>query len=173
MLNQHTLPAFGHSKVTDLRPEDVEQLLDHMAANGYAGRSVRLTLALIRRLGERRSIVIRNVAAVVGAPAAGPASIRAGLAPDEARALLSAADGDRFAGLVTVSLLLGLRPGEAAGLTWRALDLESEPATLSSPTACAATANPHACAAEDTHQLPNPGIPPHLHPGSDPPTRPD
>jgi integrase len=116
LLNQHVLPAFGHRKVTDLRPEDVEQLLDQMANNGYAGRSVRLTLGLIRRilrLGERRSIVIRNVASVVEAPPAGPASVRAGLTPDQA-----------------VSLLLGLRPGEAAGLSWRAVDLESEPATL-------------------------------------------
>lgn len=133
MLNQHVLPAFGHRKVTDLRPEDVEQLLDHMAKSGYAGRSVRLTLGLIRRilrLGERRSIVIRNVAGVVEAPAAGPARARAGLTPDQARALLAAADGDRFGALVTVSLLLGLRPGEAAGLTWQAVNLQSEPATV-------------------------------------------
>ena len=133
MLNQHVLPAFGHRKVTDLRPEDVEQLLDHMAKNGYAGRSVRLTLGLIRRilrLGERRSIVIRNVAGAVEAPAAGPARARAGLTPDQARALMAAADGDRFGALVTVSLLLGLRPGEAAGLTWQAVDLQSEPATV-------------------------------------------
>lgn len=133
LLNQHILPAFGHRKVPDLRPDDIEDLLHTMAANGYSARSIRLTLGLIRRilrLGERRSIVLRNVAAVVEAPAGKPTRVRTGLTPDQARALLTAADGDRCGALVTVSLLLGLRPGEAAGLTWDAVDLQATPPTL-------------------------------------------
>ena len=44
---------------------------------------------------------------------------------EQARALLAAASCDRLGNLVTVSLLLGLRPGEAAGLTWSCVDLDS------------------------------------------------
>jgi len=64
---------------------------------------MRLVLNLARRIlrfGERRGVVVRNAAA---------------------------AHEHRLAGLITVSLLLGLRPGEAAGLTWGAVDFDATP----------------------------------------------
>ena len=132
LLRRHILPAIGHRRVVDLRPEDVERLLDAMALQGYSARSLRLTHAVVRRilrLGERRGVVVRNVAAVVETPS-GPTSLRKGLTPDQARSLLEASDDDRLGGLITVSLLLGLRPGEASGLTWSSIDLDAEPPTL-------------------------------------------
>ena len=103
-----------------------------MATAGYSGRTLRLTLTLARRLlrlGQRRDLVARNVAEVVQAPR-GPVRERHGLTPDQARALLAAAQQDRLGGLITVSLLLSLRLGEAAGLTWDAVDLDADPPTL-------------------------------------------
>ena len=132
LLRRHVLPAIGHRRVVDLRPEDVERLLDAMALQGYSARSLRLTHAVVRRIlrqGERRGVVVRNVASVVETPS-GPTSLRKGLTPDQARALLEASEDDRLGGLITVSLLLGLRPGEAAGLTWSSVDLDAEPPTL-------------------------------------------
>ena len=128
----HLLPSLGPKRVGDLRPNDLEQLLDAMATAGYSGRTLRLTLTLARRilrLGQRRDLLARNVAEVVQAPR-GPVRERHGLTPDQARALLAAAQQDRLGGLITVSLLLGLRPGEAAGLTWDAVDLDADPPTL-------------------------------------------
>ena len=128
----HLLPSLGPKRVGDLRPNDLEKLLDAMATAGYSGRTLRLTLTLARRLlrlGQRRGLVARNVAEVVQAPR-GPVRERHGLTPDQARALLAAAQQDRLGGLITVSLLLGLRPGEAAGLTWDAVDLDADPPTL-------------------------------------------
>jgi integrase len=43
---------------------------------------------------------------------------------DEANRLLQAARGDRFEGVYTVGLALGLRRGEVLGLTWPDVDLD-------------------------------------------------
>jgi len=88
--------------------------------------------SLLRRIlafGQRRGILLRNPAVLVNPPA-GPSASRSGLTVDQARALLAAARTERLGNLIIVSLLLGLRPGEAAGLTWPALDLDSDPPRL-------------------------------------------
>ena len=112
--------AIGQRKVVDLRTEDVEDMLLQMQELGRSARYMRLTLNLTSRVLDyamRRDIVLRNVADRVRAPA-GPTAERYGLTVKQARRLLEVAAGYRLGNLVTVSLLLGLRPGEAAGLTW-------------------------------------------------------
>jgi integrase len=47
------------------------------------------------------------------------------LTPEEARRLLDAARGDRLEALYSVALALGLRQGEALGLKWADVDLET------------------------------------------------
>ena len=133
LLTTHVLPGLGARRVTTLEPEHIEALLDHLAAKGYATRTLGLTLSLIRRIltfGQRRRLVVRNVADLVQTPPGAPSRERTGLDPDQARALLDSARGERLGGLITLSLLLGLRPGEVAGLTWPMVDLDSTPPTV-------------------------------------------
>ena len=132
LLTVHLLPSLGSRRASELRPEHIEQVLTHMAQQGYAGSTMRLTLSLTRRVlrfGERRGVVTRNAADVVNAPA-GAKKERAGLTPTQARALLAEARHDRLGNLITISLLLGLRPGEAAGLTWDHIHLDAQPPVL-------------------------------------------
>ena len=132
LLDQHVLPALGSRRVVSLRPDDIEKVLDHLHEANYAGSTIRHALGLTRRIlrfGERRGTVIRNVASCVEAPR-GPVAERHGLTPSQARSLLAAAKNDRIGGLITISLLLGLRPGEAAGLTWSAVELDGETPTM-------------------------------------------
>lgn len=87
---------------------------------GLSARYMRLTLNLTCRVLDyamRRDVVLRNVADRVRAPV-GPTAQRHGLTFKQARRLLEVAAGYRLGNLVTVSLMLGLRPGEAVGLTW-------------------------------------------------------
>ena len=79
--------------------------------------------------GQRRGIVVRNVADLAQPPAA-PTKPRDALTVDQARRLLAACSGERYGPLVTLSLLLGLRPGEATGLTWPHVHLDTDPPTL-------------------------------------------
>ena len=112
--------SIGRHKVADLRTEDIEKMLLELQELGRSARYLRLALNLTRRVLDyamRRDIVLRNVADRVRAPS-GPTAERYGLTVKQARRLLEVAAGYRLGNLVTVSLLLGLRPGEAAGLTW-------------------------------------------------------
>jgi len=65
-----------------------------------------------------------NAAAMVSAPRGTRLEPKV-LTPEEARRLLDAARGDRLEALYSVALALGLRQGEALGLKWSDIDLDS------------------------------------------------
>lgn len=93
---------------------------------------MRLALNLTRRVlrfGMARDLIARNVAEPVLARR-GPHAERRGLTPKQARRLLRAAKDDRLGNLLTVSLLLGLRPGEAASLAWKHVKLDGDAPTV-------------------------------------------
>jgi integrase len=52
------------------------------------------------------------------------------LSPEQARAFLDAAKGERLEALYTVALSLGLRMGEALGLRWQDIDFERRVLTV-------------------------------------------
>lgn len=68
-------------------------------------------------------MVRRNVARLVQPPRGEQLEIQP-LTPDEVRRFLAAVRGHRLEALFTVALTLGLRQGEALGLTWADVDLE-------------------------------------------------
>jgi integrase len=65
-----------------------------------------------------------NAAAMVSPPRGTRREARA-LSPEEARCLLDAARGDRLEALYSVALAMGLRQGEALGLKWGDIDLDT------------------------------------------------
>ncbi|MGW6130764.1 tyrosine-type recombinase/integrase [Cellulomonas sp. NPDC055163] len=128
VLRGQVLETLGSKRVVDLRADDVEAMLDALTDKGLAASTMRHALNLTRRVltfGMQRDLVLRNVAEPVQ-PRRGPKAERYGLTVKQARTLLAAASTDRLGGLITVSLLLGLRPGEAAGLTWEHVHLKGK-----------------------------------------------
>lgn len=122
-------PVIGSKTLRALQPEDVERLLAKLAEDGLAQRtiqSVRGTLAMALRWGQRRGDVARNVAELAELPANAkrPGEGRS-LTLDEAKTLLEAAKGHRLGALITVGVMLGLRPGELCGLRWCDVDLDA------------------------------------------------
>jgi integrase len=75
----------------------------------------------------RWRMVHYNAAMMVSAPRGIRHEVRV-LTPEEARRLLNAARGDRLEALYSVALALGIRQGEALGLKWS--DIELDTATL-------------------------------------------
>jgi integrase len=75
-------------------------------------------------IAMRRDQVGRNVARLVDAPGAGNSGIEP-LTAEEARRLLNAAEGRPNGARWVIGLALGLRQGEALGLRWKYLDLET------------------------------------------------
>lgn len=132
LIRKRLLPQLGPIKVTALRADDIEDVLDQVAEAGLSGRTLRLILNLAQRIldfARRRDIVTRNVAEVVHAPR-GPRRERKGMTVEEAGKLLDALADERLGPMLTIQLLLGLRPGEVAALRWQDLDVTADPPTL-------------------------------------------
>ena len=132
VLYGNVAPAIGAIRVSELKSAHVEAMLDAMADQGLAASTMRHALNLTRRVlkfGMRRDLVIRNVAEPVQTHR-GPKAERFGLTVRQARRLLDAATGDRLENLLIVALLLGLRPGEASGLTWENVKTKGKRPTI-------------------------------------------
>lgn len=125
----------GSKRVKSLRPEDVEVALTRLATKGHGSKPrpmSRASLVKIRSVlgqaltwAERRQLVARNVVRVVELPAeARPGELGRALTVEQARHLLRSIEGHRLEALFTLMLMLGLRPGEATGLTWPNVDFD-------------------------------------------------
>ncbi len=84
---------------------------------------LRSTLSQALTWAQRRDLVTRNVASLAELPT-GATNQRTGksLTVEQARQLLTAAAGTELEAMWTLMLYLGLRPGEAAGLSWNDID---------------------------------------------------
>lgn len=135
----------GKVKLADLTEDDVEAMLDRLARrkvkplSAASLRKVRGTLQRVIAFAMRRRLVAHNAAIEAKIPSKAKATQkRKALSPGDARTLLRALREpyevtDETTGKVTtkverngamfaLSLRVGLRPGEAAGLHWDDLD---------------------------------------------------
>ncbi|MBE0430087.1 MAG: site-specific integrase, partial [Thermoleophilia bacterium] len=125
-------PALGNIKLSKLRPDDIQALLNRQVKKGLSARTAQLTHSIIRRaLGQayQWQLVPRNVATLVRPPR-GRRFEPAPLTPEQVRAFLEAVKGDRLEAFYTVATALGLRRGEALALRWEDIDLEAGALTV-------------------------------------------
>jgi integrase len=123
----HLVPALGRIPLAKLAPADLQAMLNAKSTAGASPQTARNIHAVLRRAlnqAVRWQLVSRNVASVVDLPRAERHEVPA-LSPAGARAVLDAVRGDRLEGLVTLTLLSGLRQGEALGLRWQDVDLDA------------------------------------------------
>ncbi len=107
----------------------MNDLLQHGGKDGtgVSPRTVTYARAVLRKAlnqAVKWGQVPRNVVTLVDAPRAKRHQITP-LTPDQGRALLTAVQGHRLEGLYRVALSLGLRLGEALGLRWEDIDLDT------------------------------------------------
>lgn len=122
-------PSLGHLKLRQLLPTHVDKLMKDMAGRGLSAHTCRLARSVLRRslrVAEQHGIVSRNVAAIADGPRLRHEEART-LTIEQARVLLDQASKHRLHAAVVVMLALGLRRGEALGLSWAHVDLESDP----------------------------------------------
>jgi integrase len=123
----HVAPVLGAVKLDRFDIEDVERLYTTLRAKG-------MSAAMLNRvgvvMGGAINVAIRrqryrkaNPFTLVAKPRVPKAQTRI-LEPDEVRAFLKAAEGDRFESLWIMLVLTGLRLGEALGLKWGDVDLK-------------------------------------------------
>lgn len=146
-------PHLGKHRLDRLRPEHLDYLYGVMAAGGAAASSilkVHRVLSRALKIARRREIVSRNVAELVDPPTVDIAE-QDSLTAAEARRVLAAAERRRNGARWSVALACGLRQGEALGLRWSFVDLDTGDVKvywqLQRTTWKHGCDNPHACGA--------------------------
>lgn len=126
-VHNRVTPNIGRHRIDRLQPEHLEQLYTQLTAEGLAPASILQIHRIISRalkVATQRGKLRRNVATLVEPPSVTRQEIRP-LTAQQVRAILFAARGRRNAARWSVALALGLRQGEALGLSWGAVDLDA------------------------------------------------
>ena len=126
-VNKHLIPGLGKHRLERLEPEHLEKLYQRMIKSGArpgTAHQVHRTIRAALGQAQRRGHVSRNVAALAKPPRVQVEPVRP-YSVDEVQRILDAAmqrpNGARWA----IALALGLRQGEATGLRWDDVDLET------------------------------------------------
>lgn len=122
----NVIPYLGKAKLRELTADDVDDWLDERAEH-LATSTLKQCLDLLRRSishAQRRNKVLRNVAELVDLPEGRTGRPSKALNLEQAKAVLSTAQGRRLHAYVVLSLLTGVRTEEARELTWSHVHLD-------------------------------------------------
>lgn len=126
-VNNWVIPHIGPHRIDRLQPEHLDALYAAMLKAGKAPSHVLKVHRVISRalkIAHRRGKVKRNVAQLVDPPSVEQVEQHQ-LTLTEAQAVLKAAESLRNATRWSVGLACGLRQGEALGLRWEFIDLDT------------------------------------------------
>jgi integrase len=132
LIRLHLTPELGRIVLAKLSPRDVQDFINRKQACGLSPRTVQYLHAVLRAALNRAlrwGLVSRNVATLVDVPHVRRQPTRF-LPPEDAKRLLESIRGDRLEALYTVALAIGLREGEALGLRWQDVNLETGVVTI-------------------------------------------
>jgi len=132
----YIVPLLGDRRLDRLSPEHIATAWDSLLTVGRPGvedprplsptsaHQAHRILSRALHVAYQRGHVVKNVATMIDAPQPTDVEIEP-LTEADARKLLDAVKGRRNSARWTVALSLGLRQGEALGLRWENVDLES------------------------------------------------
>jgi integrase len=132
-VRRYIVPSIGRVSLAKLTPEHVAGMVKSLQARGdLSPTTVRYALTVLRiALGRaaKTGRVVRNVAALVDAPAKADHQLRP-LSVEQVAAFLDAVDGDRLRAMYVAAIGLGLRQGELLALRWSDIDLDAGTITV-------------------------------------------
>ncbi len=123
----HIKPTLESIKLDRITPLHVRGLYRERLEFGLAPRMVQLihtTLHKALKQAVADDLIPRNVTEAVKAPRPVSKEMQP-LSPDQARALLGAARGEKLEALYVLALTTGMRQGELLGLKWEDVEMES------------------------------------------------
>lgn len=125
LVRVHIKPALGSIKLKDLTRTHVKNLYGEKLEAGSSPRTVQYIHTTVHKALKDAMIdglVPKNVAAHMRLPKPHKKEINP-LSPEQAKAFLEAARGDRYEALYILAVHYGLRQGELLGLKWSDVDL--------------------------------------------------
>jgi integrase len=126
-IDLYLVPAFGRLRLEQLTPAVIQKWLTTHKTEHGARRRITLAHATLRSAladAQRLQLVSINAATLVKVPKPAKRAI-ASLSLNQAAAFLKAAQKHRLGALFSVALACGVRLGEATGLSWDDVNLES------------------------------------------------
>ncbi len=123
----HIKPTLEGVKLDRLTPVHVRSLYRERLEAGLAPRMVQLvhtTLHKALKQAVADNLIPRNATEAVKAPRPERTEMKP-LSPDQARALLQAARGEKLEALYALALTTGMRQGELLGFKWEDIDMEA------------------------------------------------
>jgi integrase len=126
VISRHINPRIGSQRLQGLSGGHLNALYAQLEQQGLSVSTRRLTHAIMHRAlrdAVRWGRVPRNAADMADPPARGHSRAQSWTA-GELRRFLEHVTGDRLFALWRLAATTGMRRGELAGLTWRALDLD-------------------------------------------------
>jgi integrase len=127
LVRRHIKPTLGRVQLKSLTPAHARRLYRAKLDSGLSSRTVNyvhVTLHKALKQAVNDGLIPRNVTDAVKAPRPVKKEVQS-FTPEQARAFLNAARGDRLEALYIAAITTGLRQGELLGLRWRDIDLES------------------------------------------------
>ena len=125
IVRRHIAPGLGRIKLAALTPAHVQGLYRTKLDSGLSPTSVEhihTTLHRALKQAVKWQLVPRNVCGAVTVPSRARTDFRP-LSGEQAKALLTAARGDRLEALYVLAVTTGMRQGEILGLCWHDVDL--------------------------------------------------
>jgi integrase len=125
-VEHHILPRLGSTKLSKLRPHNIQVLYDEKART-MSPASVRLIHGVLSgalKQAVMLQLINQNPADHTNRPKQTATEIKP-LTADEARALLRAAEGDPLEAVYVLALTTGARIGELLALRWSDLDFDA------------------------------------------------
>lgn len=127
-MRNHVYPVIGKTRADRLQPEGLEAVYLEMKRRGLADATVLQVHRIVSRiltLAHRRGTVPLNVAKLIDPPTAKKTKTNTPTS-EHAALLLAATDQRRNRARWRLGLGIGLRQGEALGLRWAYVDLDSD-----------------------------------------------
>jgi integrase len=113
-------------KLSSIRPLDVQQVVNAMAAKKLSPRTIRYAIAVLRnalKQAVRWGVLLKNPAEDLQLPKQTRREMKC-LTPKQAKQFLRFARRDKYGVLFELALVTGMRPEEYLGLQWGDLDLD-------------------------------------------------
>src|SRR5829696_5841779 len=127
MVEPHIIPALGRLKLKDLNTTHVRSLYREKLDSGLSSATVCKMHSVLRKALKQAvmdNLIPRAPTDTVKPPTIEQKEIHP-LDPEQMKALLEAASGDRLEALYVLAVHTGMREGELLGLKWEDVNLES------------------------------------------------
>jgi integrase len=131
-LQKHIRPKLGAKRLADIKPLDLQAVINEMTGNGYAPRTVRYAHTILYsalKQAVRWQMLSMNPCEAVELPRQARTEMKA-FSPAEARTFLEAAKGNKHGLVLAFALATGMRPEEYLSLKWSDIDFSKGTATV-------------------------------------------